>query len=40
MVDFTTSLVRLVEQEYIHQDVARAATPKPEELKMRLKGIS
>jgi twitching motility protein PilT len=40
MVDFTTSLVRLVEQEYIHQDVALAATPKPEELKMRLKGIS
>ncbi|MCP4012275.1 MAG: twitching motility protein PilT, partial [Phycisphaeraceae bacterium] len=40
MVDFTTSLVRLVEQEYIHQDVALDATPKPEELKMRLKGIS
>ena len=40
MVDFTTSLVRLVEEEYIHQDVALAATPKPEELKMRLKGIS
>ncbi|MFB0984754.1 MAG: PilT/PilU family type 4a pilus ATPase [Phycisphaerales bacterium] len=40
MVDFTTSLVKLVEEEYIHQDVALAATPKPEELKMRLKGIS
>ena len=40
MVDFTTSLVRLVEEEYIHQDVALGATPKPEELKMRLKGIS
>ncbi|MBM4111939.1 MAG: PilT/PilU family type 4a pilus ATPase [Phycisphaerae bacterium] len=40
MVDFTTSLVRLVEQEYIHQKVALEATPKPEELKMRLKGIS
>ncbi len=40
MVDFTTSLVRLVEQEYIHAKVALEATPKPEELKMRLKGIS
>ena len=40
MVDFTTSLVRLVEQEYIHQKIALEATPKPEELKMRLKGIS
>ena len=40
MVDFTTSLVRLVEDEFIHQDVALGATPKPEELKMRLKGIS
>jgi len=40
MVDFTTSLVRLVEAEYIHQKVAIEATPKPEELKMRLKGIS
>ena len=30
----------LVEEEFIHQDVALAATPKPEELKMRLKGIS
>ncbi len=40
MVDFTTSLVRLVEAEYIHYSVAIQATPKPEELKMRLKGIS
>jgi len=40
MQDFTTALVRLVEQEYIHQKVALEATPKPEELKMRLKGIS
>ena len=40
MLDFTSALVELVEQEYIHQDVALAATPKPEELKMRLKGIS
>ena len=40
MVDFTTSLVRLVEQEYIHAKIALEATPKPEELKMRLKGIS
>ena len=40
MVDFTSSLLNLVEDEYIHQDVALNATPKPEELKMRLKGIS
>ncbi|MFK7959627.1 MAG: type IV pilus twitching motility protein PilT [Phycisphaerales bacterium] len=40
MVDFTSSLVRLVEDEWIHHKVALAATPKPEELKMRLKGIS
>ena len=40
MLDFTTALVQLVEQEFIHQDVALGATPKPEELKMRLKGIS
>ena len=40
MLDFTSALVDLVESEYIHQDVALAATPKPEELKMRLKGIS
>ncbi len=40
MLDFTSALVKLVEQEYIHQSVALQATPKPEELKMRLKGIS
>lgn len=40
MIDFTSSLVQLVEKEYIHHRVAREATPKPEELKMRLKGIS
>ncbi len=40
MVDFTTALVNLVEKEYIHHRVALEATPKPEELKMRLKGIS
>ena len=40
MIDFTSSLVLLVENEYIHHRVAMEATPKPEELKMRLKGIS
>lgn len=40
MVDFVSSLVELVEKEYIHHRVALTATPKPEELKMRLKGIS
>ncbi len=40
MIDFTSSLVKLVEEEYIHHKVALEATPKPEELRMRLKGIS
>jgi twitching motility protein PilT len=40
MIDFTGALVQLVENEYIHSRVALEATPKPEELKMRLKGIS
>lgn len=40
MMDFTSALVELVESEYIHHRVALEATPKPEELKMRLKGIS
>ena len=40
MIDFTSSLVELVEAEYVHTRVALQATPKPEELKMRLKGIS
>jgi len=29
-----------VEKELIHQSVALQSTPKPEELRMRLKGIS
>jgi len=40
MKDFTSALVEMVEKEYIHHRVALEATPKPEELKMRLKGIS
>jgi hypothetical protein len=40
MVDFTSSLVELVESEWIHHKVAMENTPRPEELKMRLKGIS
>ncbi|NOG54320.1 MAG: PilT/PilU family type 4a pilus ATPase [Planctomycetes bacterium] len=40
MIDFTSSLVELVEQEYIHLKVAMEATPNPEELAMRLKGIT
>jgi len=40
MIDFTSSLVRLVEDEFIHYKVAMEATPNPEELSMRLKGIS
>ena len=40
MIDYTSSLVDLVETEWIHHKVALDSTPKPEELKMRLKGIS
>ncbi len=40
MIDFTSALVELVETEYIHFKVAMGATPNPEELSMRLKGIS
>jgi twitching motility protein PilT len=40
MLDFTSALVKLVETNMIHQRVALEATPKPEELKMRLKGIA
>ena len=40
MIDFTSALVELVESEMIHHRAALEATPKPEELKMRLKGIS
>jgi len=40
MIDYTSSLVQLVEDEYIHHKVAMESTPKPEELRMRLKGIS
>ena len=39
MIDFTSALVNLVESEFIHTKVAMDSTPKPEELKMRLKGI-
>jgi len=39
MIDFNSSLARLVDEEYVHQQVALEATPKPEELKMILKGI-
>jgi hypothetical protein len=39
MLDFTSAQVKLVETNMIHQRVALEATPKPEELKMRLKGI-
>ncbi len=39
MMDMNSCLKRLVEQEYIETDVAYAASPNPQELKMRLKGI-
>ncbi len=40
MIDYVSSLVELVESEMIHHRVALESTPKPEELKMRLKGIT
>jgi len=40
MIDFNGSLVKLVEQEYIHMRVAMEVTPNADELRMRLKGIS
>jgi len=39
MIDFNGSLVKLVEEEYIHTRVAMDATPNADELQMRLKGI-
>lgn len=40
MIDFTESLRQLTEQELIAVKTAYAAAPNPDELKMRLKGIS
>jgi len=40
MIDFNSALLRLVEQEWISMKIAMEATPKPEELKMKLKGIA
>ncbi len=40
MLDMNECLKNLVEQEFIETAVAYAASPNPQELKMRLKGIS
>lgn len=40
MIDFTESIRRLVDKELISTKTAYAAAPNPDELKMRLKGIS
>ncbi|MCC5829909.1 MAG: PilT/PilU family type 4a pilus ATPase [Phycisphaeraceae bacterium] len=40
MQTFTDSLVDLVEKEYIHPKTAQAAALSPEEVKMRLRGIT
>jgi twitching motility protein PilT len=40
MIDFTESIRLLVDKEYISAKTAYAAAPNPDELKMRLKGIS
>lgn len=39
MMDFNGSLVKLVEEEFIHTRVAMETTPNADELSMRLKGI-
>ncbi len=40
MQDFTKSLLELIEKEYVDPRVAYEAAPNPDELKMRMKGIS
>ena len=40
MVDLNTALLRLVEQEWVSLKIALDATPKPEDLKMKIKGIA
>ena len=40
MRTYVDSLVELVETNYIHPRVAQANAPSPEEIKMRLRGIS
>lgn len=39
MQSYVDSLVELVEKNYVHPKVAQAASPSPEEIKMRLRGI-
>ncbi len=39
MLDFNESIHRLINEEYITMAVGEAASPNPEELRMRLKGI-
>ena len=40
MVDLNSALLHLVESEWVSLKTAMEATPKPEELKMRIKGIA
>ena len=40
MQDFNRSLLELIEKDYIDPKVAYEVAPNPDELKMRLKGIS
>ena len=40
MQTFTDSLIDLVEREFIHPRVAQENAPSPEEIKMRLRGIT
>jgi twitching motility protein PilT len=40
MCDLNTALLRLVESEWVSLKIALEATPKPEDLKMKIKGIA
>lgn len=40
MQDFTASLLELIEKDYVDPKIAYEAAPNPDELKMRMKGIS
>jgi Tfp pilus assembly pilus retraction ATPase PilT len=40
MIDLNSALLHLVESEWVSLKIALEATPKPEDLKMKLKGIA
>jgi len=40
MIDLNSALLQLVEAEWVSLKTALDATPKPEDLKMKIKGIA